>query len=368
MLQTSYEHKAYDLQNPYEVLSPSNIVVKEIGRSTYEITLEPLERGFGHTLGHVLRRILLSSMPGAAIIEVKIANVLHEYSPMEGVQEDVIEVLQNLKGLACKMHLRREAVLKLNKKGPGVVYAGDIEVDSDVEIINKNHVIAHLSSNGSIALEAKLVMGRGYQPAVNRYQDEEEAKPVGMLLVDASFTPVKRVAYRVENARVEQRTNLDKLIIELETNGAISPDEAIRNAATLLQQQLMAFVDLKDIHGRSGHMFQNLDPLLMRPIEDLELTVRSTNCLKAENIFFVGDLIQRTETDLLKMPNLGKKSLTEIKAILVANSLSLGMRVENWVQPRRIIKADEDFARKAAAAAAASAEQDENQEQSDKEQ
>ncbi len=365
MLQTSYEHKAYDLQNPYEVLAPSNIVVKEIGRSTYEIALEPLERGFGHTLGHVLRRILLSSMPGAAVVEVKIANVLHEYSPMEGVQEDVIEILQNLKGLACKMHSRREAILKINKKGPGIVYAGDIEVDSDVDIINKNHVIAHLSSNGSISLEAKLVMGRGYQAAVSRYQDEEEAKPVGMLLVDASFTPVKRVTYRVENARVEQRTNLDKLVIELETNGAISPDEAIRNAATLLQQQLMAFVDLKDIHGRSAsHMLQNLDPLLMRPIEDLELTVRSTNCLKAENIFFVGDLIQRTETDLLKTPNLGKKSLTEIKAILTANSLSLGMRVENWVQPRRIIKADEDFAKKAAAAAAAAAEQ----EDSDKEQ
>lgn len=362
MLQTSYEQKAYDLQNPYEVLAPNNIVVKEIGRSTYEITLEPLERGFGHTLGHVLRRILLSSMPGAAIVEVQIANVLHEYSPMEGVQEDVIEILQNLKGLACKMHTRREAILKLNKKGPGIVYAGDIEVDSDVDIINKNHVIAHLSSNGSISLEAKLVMGRGYQAAVSRYQDEEEAKPIGLLLVDASFTPVKRVTYRVENARVEQRTNLDKLIIELETNGAISPDEAIRNAATLLQQQLVAFVDLKDIHGRSSH-FQNLDPLLMRPIEDLELTVRSTNCLKAENIFFVGDLIQRTETDLLKTPNLGKKSLTEIKAILTANSLSLGMRVENWVQPRRIIKADEDFAKKAAASTAAAEQDDSNKEQ-----
>ena len=352
MLQTSYEQKTYGLQNPYEILTPNNIVVKEIGRSTYEIALEPLERGFGHTLGHVLRRILLSSMPGAAIVEVKIANVFHEYSPMEGVQEDVIEILQNLKGLACKMHARREATLKLNKKGPCIVYAGDIETDHDVEIINKDHVIAHLSSNGVISLEAKLVMGRGYQAAVNRYQDEEDPKPIGALLVDASFTPVKRVTYRVENARVEQRTNLDKLVIELETNGSISPDEAIRNAATLLQQQLIAFVDLKDIHGRAGsHSMQNLDPLLMRPIEDLELTVRSTNCLKAENIFFVGDLIQRTETDLLKTPNLGKKSLTEIKAILTANSLSLGMRVENWVQPKRIIKADEDFAKKAAAAA-----------------
>jgi DNA-directed RNA polymerase subunit alpha len=351
MLQMSNEQRAYEQQNPYEVLAPSNIVVREIGRSTYEITLEPLERGYGHTLGHVLRRILLSSMPGAAIVEVKIANVLHEYSPMEGVQEDVIEILQNLKGLACKMHARREATLRLNKKGPCIVYAGDIETDHDVEIINKDHVIAHLSSHGSIELEANLVMGRGYHAAINRYQDEEDAKPIGALLVDASFTPVKRVTYRVENARVEQRTNLDKLVIELETNGALSPDEAIRNAANLLQQQLAAFVDLKDVHGRSGaNALQNLDPLLMRPIEDLELTVRSTNCLKAENIFFVGDLIQRTETDLLKTPNLGKKSLTEIKSILAANSLSLGMRVENWVQPKRIARSDDDFAKRAAAA------------------
>ncbi len=360
MLQMSYEQKAYGMQNPYEILTPNDIVVKEIGRSTYEVALEPLERGFGHTLGHVLRRILLSSMPGAAVVEVKIANVLHEYSPMEGVQEDVIEILQNLKGLACKMHSKQEATLKLNKKGPCIVYAGDIETGHDVEIINKDHVIAHLSSNGVINLEAKLVMGKGYQAALNRYQDEENPKPIGVLLVDASFTPIKRVTYRVENARVEQRTDLDKLVIELETNGSISPDEAIRNAATLLQQQLIAFVDLKDIHGRAGGSMQNLDPLLLRPIEDLELTVRSTNCLKAENIFFVGDLIQRTETDLLKTPNLGKKSLTEIKAILTANSLSLGMRIENWVQPRRIIKADEDFAKKAAAAANEETDTEEN--------
>ncbi len=352
MLQASYE------QSASEVLAPRNIAVRELGRNTYELVLEPLDRGFGHTLGNVLRRILLSSMPGAAVVEVKITGVLHEYSPIEGVQEDVIEILQNLKGLACRMFHRKEAILKINKKGPGIVCAGDIQTDHDVEIINKDHVIAHLSSHGVLELEARLVTGQGYQAAIVRYQDEEDPKPVGSLLVDASFTPVRRVAYRVESARVEQRTDLDKLIIELETNGALTPDEAIRNAATLLQDQLMTFMELKDINGRSpGQQYQNLDPLLVRPVEDLDLTVRSTNCLKSENIFFLGDLIQKTENDLLKMPNLGKKSLTEIKNILAANSLSLGMRVENWVQPRRIIKPDEEAALKAKAAEAASSEE-----------
>ena len=314
-----------------EFLKPRIVDVKFASDTHAVVTLEPLERGFGHTLGNALRRILLSSMPGCAVTGVEIDGVLHEYSSIEGVQEDVIDIILNLKGLALKMHNREEATLTLSKKGPGVVTAADITLDHDVEIVNPNHVIANLTKSGELNMSLKLSMGRGYEPATVRTESEESSRPIGNLQLDASFSPVRRVAYSVERARVEQRTDLDKLIIDIETNGTIDPEEAIRRAATVLQDQLSVFVDLKGKQViESAKEQSDVDPILLRPVDDLELTVRSANCLKAESIYFIGDLIQRTEVELLKTPNLGKKSLTEIKDVLASRGLSLGMRLENW--------------------------------------
>ncbi len=318
--------------NPYEFLSPREIAVETLSPFHAKVTLEPLERGFGHTLGTTLRRILLSSMPGAAIVETKIDGVLHEYGTISGVQEDVVEILLNLKNVAIKLHGREEVTLRLNKKGAGPVRAGDIEQEHDVEIVNPDHVIAHLNDAGQLNMTMKVILGRGYQTASIRSKLREEGKGgIGILHLDASFSPIRRVAYSVESARVEQRTDLDKLIIDLETNGTLDPEEAIRRSATILQQQLAPFVDLKSsptIKDPNDQM--TINPIYTRPVDDLELTVRSANCLKAESIYFIGDLIQRTETDLLKTPNLGKKSLTEIKNVLSSHGLSLGMRLDNW--------------------------------------
>ena len=312
-----------------ELLKPRVVDVHLVDECHAKVVLEPLDRGFGHTLGNALRRILLSSIPGCAVVEVQIDGVLHEYTAIEGVQEDVVDILLNLKGIAVVMHERNEATLSLNKKGPGVATAGDIEVDHDVEIMNKDHVIAHLTERGSLSMTLKVAKGRGYQPATQRRNDEERA--IGSLLLDASFSPVRRVAYSVESARVEQRTDLDKLIFDLETNGTVNPEETIRKAAGVLQQQLSVFVDLQgDEQVEPDISEPEIDPILVRPVDDLELTVRSANCLKAEKIYYIGDLIQRTEVELLKTPNLGKKSLTEIKDVLGTHGLSLGMRLENW--------------------------------------
>jgi len=315
----------------HELLTPRTIDVKEFSATHAKVTLEPLERGFGHTLGSALRRILLSSMPGCAITEAQIDGVLHEYSTIEGVQEDVIEILLNLKGVALKMTDRDEVELTLSKKGPGVVTAGDIKLDHNVEVANPDHVICHLSENGEVNMRLRVARGRGYEPADQRGLDEDETRAIGRLQLDATFSPVRRVAYSVESARVEQRTDLDKLVIDLETNGTIDPEEAIRRAATILQQQLAVFVDFD--HEKEPEQVEEkeeIDPILLRPVDDLELTVRSANCLKAENIYYIGDLIQRTEVELLKTPNLGKKSLTEIKDVLASRGLSLGMRLDNW--------------------------------------
>jgi len=317
-----------------QLLKPRFVNVKEAGKHTAKITIEPLDRGFGHTLGNALRRVLLSSMPGAAIMEVEIDDVLHEYTTIEGMQEDVTEILLNLKGIAIKMHARDESVLTLNKKGPGVVTAADIQLDHDVEIVNPEHVIAHLTKVGELNMTMRAVVGRGYHPAAGRDSEEEGDRPIGKLVLDASFSPIRRVAYHVEAARVEQQTDLDKLILEIETNGTMDPEDAVRHAASLFQDQLSVFVDLsgRDEEPSKGSEME-LDPILLRPIDDLELTVRSANCLKAESIYYVGDLIQRTEVELLKTPNLGKKSLTEIKDVLASRGLSLGMRLENWPPP-----------------------------------
>jgi DNA-directed RNA polymerase subunit alpha len=316
-----------------ELLKPRHIEVTSVSPRQAKVVLEPLERGFGHTLGNALRRILLSSIPGAAVIEAEIEGVLHEYTSLEGVQEDVVDILLNLKGIALRMHARDEATLTLKKKGPGVVTAGDIALDHDVEIVNPEHVIAHLTKNGDLSMTLKVGRGRGYQPVtVRRGADEERS--IGRLMLDASFSPIRRVAYKVESARVEQRTDMDRLIIELETNGTVDADDAIRQAAGVLQSQLAAFVELQgDESAVTESKQMEIDPILLRPVDDLELTVRSANCLKAENIYYIGDLIQRTEVELLKTPNLGKKSLTEIKDVLASHGLSMGMRLENWPPP-----------------------------------
>lgn len=314
-----------------EFLTPRLINVNAVSDSRAQVTLEPLERGFGHTLGNALRRILLSSMPGCAITEVEIDGVLHEYSAIEGVQEDVIEILLNLKGVALVMEGKDSAVLTLSKKGPGVVTAGDIQVDHEVEIRNPEYVICHLNGSAEINMTLTVARGRGYSPADSRHNPEEETRSIGRLQLDATYSPVNRVSYVVEAARVEQRTDLDKLVLDLQTNGTIDPEEAIRRAATILQQQLAVFVDLESERLEEATVEEDeVDPILLRPVDDLELTVRSANCLKAENIYYIGDLVQRTEVELLKTPNLGKKSLTEIKDVLASRGLSLGMRLDSW--------------------------------------
>jgi DNA-directed RNA polymerase subunit alpha len=314
-----------------EFLRPRLVGIETISPTRAKVTLEPLERGFGHTLGNALRRILLSSMPGCAVTEVEIDGVLHEYSSKEGVQEDIIEILLNLKGLAIRLEGKNEAVLTLTKSGEGPVTAADIQHDGDVEIANPTHVICHLTGDGSISMRIKVEMGRGYVPASTRRDAEEEDRAIGRLLVDASFSPVVRIAYDVDSARVEQRTDLDKLVLDMETNGTLDPEEAIRRASTILAEQLDAFVELRDVTEVEPKEEKPLfDPILLRPVDDLELTVRSANCLKAEAIQYIGDLVQRAEVELLKTPNLGKKSLTEIKDVLASRGLSLGMRLENW--------------------------------------
>jgi DNA-directed RNA polymerase subunit alpha len=246
------------------------------------------------------------------------------------VQEDVIDILLNLKGLAIRMHTRQEAILHLSRKGEGTVTAADIQLDHDVEIVDPNHVLANLSGDGELNMTLTVTTGRGYQ-VVESNRDEDEALTIGALKLDASYSPVRRVSYVVENARVEQRTDLDKLVIDLETNGAIDPEEAVRTAATILHEQIAVFVRLEESQRATTDLAQeDVDPFLLRTVDDLELTVRSANCLKAENIYYIGDLVQRTEVELLKTPNLGKKSLTEIKDVLASRGLSLGVKIENW--------------------------------------
>jgi DNA-directed RNA polymerase subunit alpha len=320
-----------------QFLRPKLVDVQQYSENHAKVVLEPLERGFGHTLGNSLRRILLSSMTGACIYEVEIDGVLHEYSSLEGVQEDVIEILLNLKGVAIILNNRDEVELSLTKKGPGLVTAADIALDHDVEIINPDHVICNLSNDAEISMKLRINKGIGYHPSNTRNIGDESDTVIGRLQLDASYSPVIKVSYSVESARVEQRTNLDKLIIDLETNGTIDPEEAIKHAATILTDQLSSFVNLNVREAEAPEEKEpEIDPILLRPIDDLELTVRSANCLKAEQIYFIGDLIQRTEVELLKTPNLGKKSLTEIKDVLASKGLSLGIKLENW--PPAILK------------------------------
>jgi len=317
------------------LLKPKAIQVEQLGHNRAKVTLEPFERGYGHTLGNALRRVLLSSMVGYAVTDVTIAGVLHEYSSIDGVQEDVVNILLNLKGVVFKLHNRDEVTLSLRKEGEGQVTAADIQTPHDVEIINPEHVIANLSQGGKIDIQLKVEKGRGYVPGSMRRHADEVNKSIGRIVLDASFSPVKRVSYSVENARVEQRTDLDRLVVEIETNGAINAEDAVRSSAKILVEQLAVFAQLEGnelaaFESPAPRSAQQFDPILLRPVDELELTVRSANCLKAENIFYIGDLIQRSENELLKTPNLGRKSLNEIKEVLASRGLTLGMKLESW--------------------------------------
>ncbi len=314
-----------------EFLSPRLVEARTIDTRHSRITIEPLERGFGHTLGNALRRIMLSSMPGCAVTEVRIEGVLHEYSTLEGVQEDVIDILMNLKSLPVIMHTRNKAVVPLRKKGPGVATAVDIRLDDDIELVDPDHVIATLSKDAELDMDITICRGRGYQTAESRLRDSDVSRGVGALHLDASFSPITRIAYAVEDARVEQLTDLDRLVLEIESNGSIDPEVAVKRAATILHDQIAVFVNLEESMVQSMEEEKpQIDAVLMRTVDDLELTVRSANCLKAENIYYIGDLVSRTETELLKTPNLGKKSLTEIREVLAQRGLVLGSKIENW--------------------------------------
>jgi DNA-directed RNA polymerase subunit alpha len=315
------------------MLKPRIVEVEQLGPSHARVVMEPFERGYGHTLGNALRRVLLSSMVGYAPTEVQISGVVHEYSTIDGVREDVVDLLLNLKGVVFKLHNRDEVFLTLRKEGAGPVTAADIDVPHDVEVVNPDHPVATLTQGGRIEMQIKVERGRGYVPGTVR--NLGETKSIGRIVLDASFSPVRRVSYTVESARVEQRTDLDRLIVDVETNGVIAPEEAVRQSARILVEQLSVFAALEGgaepmIEAAGVGRGPQVDPILLRPVDDLELTVRSANCLKAENIFYIGDLIQRTENELLKTPNLGRKSLNEIKEVLASRGLTLGMKLENW--------------------------------------
>ncbi|GHA77077.1 DNA-directed RNA polymerase subunit alpha [Formosimonas limnophila] len=315
-------------------LKPRNISVDATGENSAKVVLEPFERGYGHTLGNALRRVLLSSMTGYAATEVQIAGALHEYSTLDGVQEDVVDILLNVKGIVFKLHTRDDITLTLKKSGQGVVTAADIEGSHEVEIVNPGHVIAHLAG-GELDMQIKIEKGRGYVPGNVRAFADDHSKKIGHILLDASFSPIRKVSYAVESARVEQRTDLDKVVMHIETNGVISPEDAVRQSAGILIEQLSVFADLQSTEDSGDALTQRsnapqFDPILLRPVDELELTVRSANCLKAEAIQYIGDLVRRSEQDLLKTPNLGRKSLSEIKEVLAARGLTLGMKLDNW--------------------------------------
>ena len=325
-----------------DLLSPRVIKLESKYELHSKVSIEPFERGFGYTLGNALRRVLLSSLPGSAITEVQIDGVLHEYTTIDGVQEDVVEILLNLKNVAINLQTRDHAEFVVSKKGPGEITAGDIQVDQDVVIVNPDHHIATINSDKELNMQLRVEKGTGYRPVVtNEANDDDVGETIGLLKLDASFSPIKKVSYTVESARVENRTDLDKLIVDLETDGTIEPESAIKYAGAILQNQLSIFVDLTRVQEQQKEEEEVLiDPIMLRPVDELELTVRSANCLKAENANYIGDLVQKTEVELLRTPNLGKKSLNEIKAVLGSHELSLGMELDNW--PPKELMPDDD--------------------------
>ncbi|AAU04090.1 DNA-directed RNA polymerase subunit alpha [Rickettsia typhi] len=294
-----------------------------------KIIVEPLERGFGLTLGNAMRRVLLSSLQGAAITSIKIPAIEHEFSSIPGVQEDVSEVILNIKGIEVKMHVSEKRIMKLKATGPCVVTAGMIDTGHDVEILNPNHVICNLAKNKQLEMELTCKVGKGYVLSTNSYEDN---LPIGEIAIDALFNPVKSVTYKVENTRVGQVTDYDKLIIFVETNGDVLPEMAVGLAARILQEQLQLFIAFEEQEEDKQVKTDSLpfSPYLLKRVDELELSVRSANCLKNDNIIYIGDLVKRTESDMLRTPNFGRKSLNEIKEILAKFNLRFGMDVPDW--------------------------------------
>ncbi len=312
-----------------DFLKPKLVESSKTGASEFKVILEPLERGFGHTLGNALRRTLLSSMVGSAVTEVAIDGVMHEFSTIEGVQEDVLDILLNLKEVSVALNTTDSAEVVIDKKGPAVITVADIEANgTDISAFNPEKVIATVNDGGHMRMTLKINTGVGYDTAVSR---DDEASTIGGMQLDASFSPIKRVSFTVDAARVNQKVNLDKLNIVLETNGSLNAEEAIKRAASILQDQLSSFVELELVEEEEAlPTSDDFDPQLLAAVDELELTVRSANCLKAEQIYYIGDLIQKSEQDLLRTPNLGRKSLNEIKEVLTDKNLELGTAIENW--------------------------------------
>lgn len=312
-----------------DFLKPKLVELTETANNQYRVILEPLEKGFGHTLGNALRRTLLSSMVGSAITEVAIEGVMHEFSTIDGVQEDVLDILLNLKEVSVALNTSESAEVVIDKQGPCEITVADIEANgTDVQVFNGDKVIATVNAGGHMRLTLKIGVGIGYDAAVAR---DDATSTIGGMQLDASFSPIKRVSFTVDAARVEQKVNLDKLNIELETNGSVNAEEAIKRAATILQDQLSSFVELELVEEQEAlPTSDDFDPQLLAAVDELELTVRSANCLKAEQIYYIGDLIQKSEQDLLRTPNLGRKSLNEIKEVLTDKGLELGVAIENW--------------------------------------
>ena len=325
-----------------ELIKPSKIAIKpgKDQNKFAKFVLEPLERGFGYTIGNALRRTLLSSLQGSAVISIKIDNVLHEFSSIDGVNEDVTDIVLNLKTMAIRLHSDESKTVTLKKKGPCVVTAGDITTTHDVEVIDKNHHIATLSDDTELNMELTVATGKGYEPA-SAHTPEEVT--IGLIPIDAIFSPVRRVAYKVDDARVGQVTDYDKLTLEVETNGVVSPEDAVAFAARILQDQFNTFINFEEVEEESVSKEDELDfnPNLLMKVDELELSVRSANCLKNDNIVYIGDLVQKTESEMLRTPNFGRKSLNEIKEVLTQMDLKMGMDLGNW-PPENI----EDLAKK----------------------
>ncbi len=330
-------------RNWQELIRPEKPQI-EIGKDAQRkarMIAEPLERGFGVTLGNALRRVLLSSLQGAAVTAIQIDGVVHEFSSIEGVREDVVDIVLNIKQLALRMHSEGPKRMTLRAEGPGPVTAGQIDAPSDIEILNTDHVLMTLDEGASVRVEFTVQNGKGY---VSAEKNRPEDAPIGLIAVDALYSPVKRVAYRVEPTRQGQSLDYDKLILEVETNGAVTPVDAVAYAARILQDQLQLFITFdepkKAVVGEAKPELP-FNPALLKKVDELELSVRSANCLKNDNIVYIGDLIQKTEGEMLRTPNFGRKSLNEIKEVLGGMGLHLGMDVPNW-PPENI----EDLAKK----------------------
>ena len=316
-------------KNWQELIKPTNLEVNSEGLNKSKIVIEPLERGFGLTLGNALRRVLLSSLQGGAVTAIKIDGVLHEFSVIPGVREDVTDIVLNIKGLAVAVHSEGSKTMYLEAQGPCTVTASMIETGHDVEIMNPDHVICNLDAGGKISMELTVTTGKGYVPA---YQLKSSDSPIGVIAVDAIYSPIKKVSYKVENTRVGQITDYDKLTMVVETNGVVTPEDAVAYAARILQDQLKPFINFDEPESDIEDVKEELpfNRHLLRKVEELELSVRSANCLKNDNIVYIGDLVQKTEAEMLRTPNFGRKSLNEIKEVLAKMGIHLGMETPGW--------------------------------------